>query len=320
MAGEQRSTSSSRCTGTDIGFARLPPHLVRRAPESAGAGNGIRRPSAPIVIFPVSAQSFFLSFILFPAFANVYPVGRTPCHNRRGHPAARATPGCAGRRLRGAPPQSAQACGEYLLHVLACSQSAATESSRDAPPDTAFAYPHHRSRIKCYSRRLRPHPRGFMTGTQGVYVKWLRIVVWAILITLAVNLPLIFIWSMPFWKNFGISWSSLPAIKIIGVWILPALLYWRFAAALTQRRPLHVAALFAAAQLCQTLLVVLLAIVIAMIFEAPLLEDFNVSSLIDRKALVPAAIVAAIGYGLAWLLPRRPVKVRTLRDLANGTR
>lgn len=151
-------------------------------------------------------------------------------------------------------------------------------------------------------------------------MKWLRIVTWAILITLAVNLPLIFIWSMSLWKNFGISWSSLPAIKIIGVWILPALLYWRFTAAVTQHRPLHVVALFVAAQLCQMILVVALAIVIALAFDTLSFKDFNVSSLIDRKALLSAAIVAAIGYGLAWLLPRRPVKVRTLRDLANGAR
>lgn len=151
-------------------------------------------------------------------------------------------------------------------------------------------------------------------------MKWLRIAVWAILITLAVNLPLVLIWSMPFWRNFGISWSSLPAIKIIGVWVLPALLYWRFAAALTQRRPQNVIALFVAAQICQMLLVVLLAIVVAMIFDTPLFRGFNVASLIDRAALLPAAIVAALGYGLAWLLPQRPVKVRTLSDLASDTR
>lgn len=151
-------------------------------------------------------------------------------------------------------------------------------------------------------------------------MKWLRIAVWAILITVSINLPLIFIWTMGFWKNFGISWSSLPAIKIIGVWVLPALLYWRFAAALTLRRLLHVIALFVAAQICQMLLVVLLAIVVAMILDTPLFRGFNVSSLIDLKALLPAVIVAAIGYGLAWLLPQRPVKVRTLRDLANDRR
>jgi len=151
-------------------------------------------------------------------------------------------------------------------------------------------------------------------------VKWLRITAWAILITLAVNLPLIFIWSMSFWNNFGISWSSMPAIRIIGVWALPALLYWRFAAAVTQRRLLHVIALFVAAQLCSMLLVILLATVIALALDAPLSGSFNVSSLINRSALVPATSVAVIGYVLAWLLPRRPVRVKTLRDVANDTR
>lgn len=184
----------------------------------------------------------------------------------------------------------------------------------------AFAYPHRSSRFGCYPCRMRLHPRRFMTAIPGVYVKWPRIVTWAILITLAVNLPLIFIWSMSFWRSFGISWSSLPAIKIIGVWILPVLLYWRFMAAVTQRRPLHLAALFVAAQLCQMLLVVALAIVIALIFDTLSFKDFNVSSLINREALLPAAIVAAIGYGLARLLPRHPVNVRKLRDLANGAR
>ncbi len=151
-------------------------------------------------------------------------------------------------------------------------------------------------------------------------MNWLRIAVGAILITVSVNLPLFFIWSMAFWKNFGISWSTLPAIKIIGVWVLPVLLYWRFAVAVTQRRPLNVIALFVAAQLCQMLLVVTLAIIIARAIGSPMFSGFNPASLIDPAALLPAVIVAVLGYGLAWLIPGRTVKVRTLRDLANDTR